>query len=217
MSEKAPIANQYVKTDRWVTWEHLRADKVYYPNANKTPIRILSISPPNKIRTVDSYGKYKYRWLNDSDKFYLADHIIANPCSEITLPQKEKEPEMTNNAKLYEIAPETSSEEILYGTKLAVNSQGHWVMEIKGTGQVVTADPKRISVVTPYTIAIQFFDNSGTKYQYLAEKGMCQVGDVFVLDAPFGISMVVVVDVDTKSEKATKEFKPMTKVVTTPL
>ena len=110
--------------------------------------------------------------------------------------------------KLYEIKQEGGAS--LYGTKLATNSKGQWVMEIKGNGLIVAVDSTSVEEVMPHTIGISF--GKGVIYHYLASKGVYEVGDVFVFDAAMGRSIVNVVSVDTKSTNASVEFKPLLKL-----
>ncbi len=123
---------------------------------------------------------------------------------------KETQPKEAKMSKLYEIQV---SDKKLYGHKLAVNSQGHWVMEVKGTGEVLAVDKQYVEEVMPHTIGVQF-ETSKTTYHYLAEAGKYSVGDFFVVDAPMGRAIVNVVSVDTKSQMATKHFSPLAKLVT---
>ncbi len=132
---------------------------------------------------------------------------VTNPCSEVSMETGKKEDAMS---KLYEIKHEGK---VLYGNKLAVNSLGHWVMEIKGTGEVISVDQVMVEEVMPYTIGVQF-ETGKTTYHYLSEKGKYNVGDVCILDAPMGRAIVNVVAVDTKSQSATKQFTPIAKLVT---
>lgn len=132
---------------------------------------------------------------------------VKNPCSEIML--KPEETKMLDK-KLYEIKTEGNTR---YGHKLAVNSQGYWVMEIKGTGEVLAVDKSFVQEVLPYSIGVQF-ESGKTVYHYLGEAGKHQVGDMFVLDAPNGRAIVQVVAVDTKNTNATKHFNPIAKLAT---
>lgn len=132
---------------------------------------------------------------------------VKNHCSEITL--KPKETKMQDK-KLYEIKAEGNTR---YGHKLAVNSQGYWVMEVKGTGEVLAVDKSFVQEVLPYSIGVQF-ESGKTVYHYLGEAGKHQVGDMFVLDAPNGRAIVQVVAVDTKNTNATKHFNPIAKLAT---
>ena len=130
---------------------------------------------------------------------------ITNPCAETLM-----EVEGKNMSKLYEII---QGDQTLYGTKLAVNSAGKWVMEIKGTGEVISVDKVLVEEVMPYTIGVQF-DTSKMTYHYLANKGKHEAGEFYILDAPLGRAIVKVVAVDTKSQSATKQFEPLAKLVT---
>lgn len=132
---------------------------------------------------------------------------VTNPCSEILMETGKKEETMN---KLYEIKHEGK---VLYGNKLAVNSAGKWVMEIKGTGEVISVDQVMVEEVMPYTIGVQY-ETGKTVYHYTSEKGKYNVGDVCILDAPLGRAIVNVVAVDTKSQLATKQFNPIAKLVT---
>ena len=119
-----------------------------------------------------------------------------------------KEQDMTT--KLYEISHGT---ETLYGHKLATNSQGQWVMEIKGSGDVIAVDKANVQEVLPYTIGVQF-ETGKMIYSYLADAGKFKEGEFYILDAPHGRAIVQVVEVDTKSAGATKQFTPLAKLLT---
>lgn len=108
--------------------------------------------------------------------------------------------------KLYEV--KESENTTTFATKLAVNSNSLWVMEEKGTGRVFTVTPSSAEEVMPYTISVKFFDTPHKKYDYLAEKGYFEPNQVFMSDTG---SLCYIVDVDTKSKVATKDFKPTLK------
>lgn len=149
------------------------------------------------------------------DKAFEYVHLLkygttlnTNPCKEILLnTATKKDNDMT---KLYEIKTMGQS---LYGHKLAVNSKGQWVMEVKGTGEIIAVNPSAVEEVMPHTIGVQF-ETDKTVYHYTAEAGKHNVGDLYVLDAPGGRAIVQVVGVDTKNTAATKPFKPLAKLVT---
>lgn len=125
-----------------------------------------------------------------------------------TLTKVEKEKEMTKDT-LYEIK---RGDQTLFGTKLAVNSQGQWVMEVKGSGEVVAVDKNTVFEVVPYTISVQY-QEGGTVYEYLNEKRDLEVGDFFINSATYGganngaYQIGRVIAVDTKAKKATSEIK----------
>jgi hypothetical protein len=122
---------------------------------------------------------------------------------------KTKQKENTKMTKLYEIT--LAGKPSLYGHKLATNSQGQWVMEVKGTGEVIAVDKSSVEEVMPYTISVSFGRND-KQYAYLAEAGKYSVGDLFLMDAPLGRAIVNVTGVDTKSASATVQFNPLAKL-----
>lgn len=99
-----------------------------------------------------------------------------------------------------------------FGHHIGTNSLGQWIMEIKGTGKVVAVDKSTVEEVLPYTIGVRF-NNNGITYHYLAEKDKFAVGFYLVMDSSAsGWQIARVVEVDTKSKKATVEFAPIGKL-----
>ncbi|MEB4987997.1 hypothetical protein RXP21_28995, partial [Pseudomonas aeruginosa] len=95
---------------------------------------------------------------------------------------------------------------------LATNSQGEWVMEVKGSGQIMAVAKDKVQEVLPYTIGVRF-NNNGATYHYLAEKDKFPMGFYLVqsyVHDSFQVAQVV--QVDTKSPKATVEFSPLGKL-----
>ena len=120
------------------------------------------------------------------------------------LNKKYKEKEMN---KLYEV---TQGDIKKYATKLAVNSNGDWVMEEKGSNSVFTAKDTQCEEVKPYTILVrQAFQNMSN--HYTAKKDEFNPGDVFVTSQG---EIVTVVKVDTKQDNHKGDFKPVTRIVT---
>jgi hypothetical protein len=100
---------------------------------------------------------------------------------------------------------------VKYGHKLAVNSAGKWVMEIKGTGEVITCDKDNVEEVMPYTVSVQF-QTDKTVYTYLANKDQVELNAFYIFDAALGRAIAQVVKLDTKSPAASVEFKPLAKL-----
>jgi hypothetical protein len=121
---------------------------------------------------------------------------------------QQKENTMTEK-KLYQINIPVST--VKYGHKLAVNSAGKWVMEIKGTGEVITCDKDDVEEVMPYTVSVQFQTDKQI-YSYLAEKDSVELNAFYIFDAPLGRAIAQVVKLDTKSPSASVEFKPLAKL-----
>lgn len=117
-----------------------------------------------------------------------------------------------NDKTLYEIkgAKKTS-----YAHYLATNSEGLWVMEDKGTGKVFSVDKAEVSKVVPNCIAIHFLSggNNAQIYHYLAPKDTYKVGEVYTMLSKSGISLVSIAKEDCESDMATKDFKPIFKML----
>lgn len=122
--------------------------------------------------------------------------------------ETKKENTMTEK-KLYQI--NTPLDAVKYGHKLAVNSAGKWVMEVKGTGEVITCDKGDIEEVMPYTVSVQF-ETGKQIYSYLGNKDQLELNAFYLYDSPMGRCIAQVVKLDTKSPTATKEFKPLAKL-----
>ena len=114
----------------------------------------------------------------------------------------------TTMTKLYQTKEATPR----FGIMLATNSAGLLVMEMKGTGEVLTFAKSEVEEVKPYTVRIKFQDSS-TEYEYLSRKGDVEKGDMVILNGNGHIAKVIAVD--TKSDKATKDLVGR-KVMTTP-
>jgi len=120
----------------------------------------------------------------------------------------QKESNMTEK-KLYQINnPLTAA---TYGHKLAVDSTGKWVMEIKGTGEVKSYDKTLIEEVMPYTVSVQF-ETGKQIYSYLGNKDQLELNAFYLFDSPLGRCIAQVVKLDTKSPAASVEFKPLAKL-----
>lgn len=90
----------------------------------------------------------------------------------------------------------------VFGTKLATNSDGKWVMEIKGdSAKIIAIDPKAVKKVIPYSVSVTFGRASLKQYAYWANKGDVVVGQMVILTDG---SIVTVRKLDTQSEAATK-------------
>lgn len=147
----------------------------------------------------------KERWLrnlwDESGRVNLWNEIYIEN-------DKPKEPKKMT--KLYEIK---QGGEVCYGHKLAVNSQGQWVMEVKGTGAVIAVDKTYVEEVLPHTVGVQFETNK-TVYHYFAEKGAVEKGAFYIVDSAMGRAIVQVTDVDTKNVNATKTLNVLAKLQT---
>jgi hypothetical protein len=137
---------------------------------------------------------------------------IKNQRSKTKTQQLENKGKTMTDKTLYEINLTSGT---VFGHKLAVNSQGMWVMEVKGTGQVIAVDKETVSKVLPYTIAIKYTEG-GTAYHYVANADDGWKVDDFAICMPYGsggYQLARIVGIDTKSEKATTEFSPIKRIV----
>jgi len=112
---------------------------------------------------------------------------------------------------LYEIKQGVDT---VFGHKLAVNSKGEWVMEIKGTGAVVAVDKANVNKVVPFTIGVKYTEN-GTQYHYLANSDDAWEVDQFLIMPPYGsggYQLARITGVDTKSDRATAEINYLKRI-----
>ena len=145
-----------------------------------------------------------------SGKYVNSDNTVFDRHQNDFVPY-DGEKKMTNANKLY-TWKDTVTLADLYGHYLATNSQGEWVMEVKGSGQIMAVAKDKVEEVLPYTIGVRF-NNNGTTYHYLADKDKFTEGFYLVKDtSSSGWQIARVVDVDTKSSKATVEFNPLGKL-----
>jgi hypothetical protein len=99
----------------------------------------------------------------------------------------------------------TDIETEMFGHKLATNRAGMWVMEIKGTDEIVTVASGNVQKVMPYTVSCRYLGGGSSGYSFFAKLGEVKKGDIVYhpeYDTP-----LMVTAIDTKSEKATKWLK----------
>jgi hypothetical protein len=162
----------------------------------RKPKGVKPIKVTNVHHNAAIYGEY----IHSYEQVYLFSNQYVPYDSDQQPNQKE------NIMQLYEIK---HGEATTFGTKLAVNSEKKWVMEEKGTGAVFVVDPANVKKVMPYTVDIRF-RGDGQAYSYLADKGAFKKDEFYLVkDVTESFLIVQVVAVDTESEKATKEFKPL--------
>ena len=98
--------------------------------------------------------------------------------------------------KLYEINTNGVS---TYGAKLAVNSSGDWVMELKGTGAVVSVPKENVKEVLPYSVEVEFTQGKAGQHSYLARKEDWAVGDLVIIQDTSGVARVIKVNSASRS------------------
>ena len=168
--------------------------------AGGAPIKVTGLNQKLNVY----YGKYVESGLNTN---ILMGQVV--PYKDLTpdLLKEKDEDKMTNTLFQW-----TKEDKTFFGHHIATNNQGKYVMEIKGSGNVVLVDLVDLQEVTPYTIGVVFFGTNTAVYNYTAQPGLYKVGEVFVLKNHNGLSLVQIHSVDGKSKAATKEFTPLGKV-----
>lgn len=115
------------------------------------------------------------------------------------------EKELKKMDKLYQFTHEGKT---LFGHKLAVNSEGLWVMDVKG-GAPVAIKAEEAEEVIPYSVSVKSLSSGETKHMMI-DKGVVSKGGVYV--ARTG-GIYTVLDVDTKT-KTPLTFHPVSQLVT---
>lgn len=92
-----------------------------------------------------------------------------------------------------------------YGIKLATDSEGRIVLDMKATGNLVAFDPNVLEEVLPYSVDVSFRGLSGKTYSFQADPNSLAVGDL-VIDPRYDDPLRIVA-IDTKSRKATKKIQ----------
>lgn len=214
--------DDFVDSYIWQHWEAYRNPrKSHKPNfptkADEVTLHSFSLTPKFKVgdsvRLKNGTAEIRITHVRGSylsGKYVNSDNTVFDRHQNDFVPY-DGEKKMTDTNKLYTWKdPMTFLD--LYGHYLATNSQGEWVMEVKGSGQIMSVPKKVVEEVLPYTISVKFQD-SGTTYSYLSEKDKFPVG-FYLLKAYShdGWQIAHVTAVDTKSNKATKEFAPIGKL-----
>ena len=96
----------------------------------------------------------------------------------------------------------TENEQEVYGTKLAVNSAGQYVLEVKGTNQIITKDVDELVEVLPYTFMAKI---GNTECHFTGTAGSLKKGDI-IIQSINGIATKIwtVKELDTKNKTAKK-------------
>jgi hypothetical protein len=164
---------------------------VWYPNNHLVPVT-------DPVKEFSKCSGWLHR-LTDEDKLALSRQRY---CTANRLPWESEE---TTNAKENDMAKlfQTKEETPRFGTMLATNSAGKYVLEMKGSGDVLTFEKSEVEEVKPYTVGVRF-ELNGIEYHYLSRKGDVEKGDILFVSGSGSYAFVT--SVDTKSDKATKEL-----------
>lgn len=115
-------------------------------------------------------------------------------------PQQKKEETMTQP-----VIPLYETKEGEFGVKCGENSEGKWILEIKGSnGKIQAFDKADLTEVVPYTVELMRLNVEHNikpeRRHYRAEKGAVEKGDILMQLTTS--AMWRVVDIDTKCRSA---------------
>lgn len=114
---------------------------------------------------------------------------------ELYQPTEEKETVMSD---LYQ----TKDAEPRFGTKLTENSQGQFVLEMKGEGGKVEAfNPSDLELVVPYTVQLVCVPPNESGMHIQAEPGKLNKGDLLIYEPNGKMFRVAAVDTKNRSPK----------------
>lgn len=85
-----------------------------------------------------------------------------------------------------------------YGTRLAVNSRGEWVMDPKGGGQPIAIEAERVAPVVPYSVKARDYRTGSVAHYRVSPQAGLQIGHM-VLQA--NGQLLTILETDTRSEK----------------
>ncbi len=207
--------------DRWFNsidcenWENSQYN--YSNKKKKEPKQVSKFKVGDSVRLKNGTAEIRVFYISGT---YLSgeyvksgtyiNHRHQDAFVHFTKDDNQKEKTMSTNT-LYQFFGDTAAT-AYFGTHIGTNSQGHWIMEVKGTGQILAVDKKDVEEVLPYSLGVKFLNGNGTVYNYLADKGKYDLGFYLMKDKMGETVIVQVVSLDTKSKIATVDFKPIGKL-----
>jgi hypothetical protein len=206
-------------TPRYLSTGNLRDEGGNVPNTH-SPDAPFNVGEIVKLKT----GTAPIKITSCNKNFLSGDYLNTNHkihCRtvndfELHPDYQQKENAMSNAQTLYQFNLKdtlTGTETQHFGHYLATNSAGQWVMEVRGTGQLVTVDKASVEEVLPYTVGVKFMNSSSTSiYHYFSEKDKFGEGFYLMKDREGYTVIVQLVFLDTKSKSATKDFAPIGKL-----
>lgn len=105
---------------------------------------------------------------------------------------------VANSNQLFKIKDSNPEQ---YVVRVGTNSENKPVVEDKATGIIFSTDLDKLEKVVPYSIGIKFFSGP-TVYHYRAEPGQVKLNDLLFAKNGSSSPFAVVVEIDTKNEKA---------------
>lgn len=181
----------YTKSNIKVDSSLWEVGEVYYREFDDSPFTLVEIR----------YERYDGRcYVEYVGKYLQGGQAVVDRKRELILAEKvEKEETMSDIGKLFEVKDE-------FGTLLAINSSGKYVLEMKGqSGEVKAFNKEEVKEVVPFQFSVKF--SSGGLYTFFGKEGSVEVGDI-LMRTDNGVigSICVVKKVGVNSDKTTKPF-----------
>jgi hypothetical protein len=127
----------------------------------------------------------------------------------------EQTPVKENAMTLYTI--KLAEGKTTYGTKVGVNSANKFLMEEKGTGEILVVAPDAVEEIVPHTVSVTPLDSDRIESHYMVEPGKLVAGDLVLHGAKgskiFSIGIVRFVDTKCKTAKEFRGVKLVTVAV----
>jgi hypothetical protein len=99
---------------------------------------------------------------------------------------------------LYSFTDENNQE--VFASLIGKNENGHYVLEVRGTGAITVRPPDQVTEVLPYTIAVKSGNSNMNTVHIEVPKGSVEKGELVINSA--GV-IGVVTELDTKNRSAT--------------
>ena len=148
--------------------------------SGKKPIEVISINP---------YGYVSGTYVDSNNTVY--DYYCAFK------PYEPEEDKTMNKQQLFTWTDDSGQH---YGTLLATNSSGEYVIEEKKTGNIVTKDKSTVEEVLPYTFSAK--QGASTSEKHFIGSDTINKGDILIQSST--MKYWTVTAVDTKNKSATK-------------
>lgn len=142
-------------------------------------------------------GRFYCRYQNGRGGFYAETRNLVKVSE-----TKDDSTPMENTKTLFSFTKEDGTTG--YGTHIGTNSQNQYLIEEKGTGQILVYAKDKLEEVLPYTFCASI---AGKETHYLGKPDTLKKGDVLLYTGSSSPQIAVVTAVDTKCKTARAKFK----------
>ena len=148
----------------------------------------------NNVTTYGNTGYVNAKYLHNGTS-------VRFDCSRIKIYE---ENDVADSKTLYSLTREDGT--IVYGVHVGTNSQNKFLIEVKGTNEIILADKAQLEEVVPYTFKVRI---TGRDQHFQGEPGKFKKGDVLIYtgNGADKVEIAMVTAVDTKNKGATGTFK----------